>query len=221
MKTYLTKYSVNGIKSIDQEITLSFYKKTITKPIDIKDYNVKAIYGMNGSGKSAIIKSVDILKNILLDSKYLNNPIMQKELEESINKKNGQLDIIIEFILENENSLKLFQYYISITKDLTGHFVISNETLKQKNATSRQRNFEIVYDIKNGEIEKINQDKSNFYKIVIDKTKNLLNDSTLCSVCYNNWKNNIFPKDKMNCSLNQNIYTLLYFANNISVYFAQ
>lgn len=221
MKTYLTKYSVNGIKSIDQEITLSFYKKTITKPIDIKDYNVKAIYGMNGSGKSAIIKSVDILKNILLDSKYLNNPIMQKELEESFNKKSGQLDIITEFIFENEDTLKLLQYCISITKDLTDHFVISNESLKQKNATSRQSDFEIVYDIKNGEIEKINQDKSGFYELVIDKTKNLLNDSTLCSVCYNNWKNNIFPKDKINCSLNQNIYTLLYFANNISVCFDQ
>ena len=38
-------------------------------------YNIKGIYGMNGSGKSGIVTSVKILKSILTDSGYLNNPI--------------------------------------------------------------------------------------------------------------------------------------------------
>lgn len=221
MKIYLTKYSVNGIKSIDQEITLSFYKKTITKPLDIRDYNVKAIYGMNGSGKSAIVKSVDILKNILLDSKYLSNPIMQKELDESINKKRGQLDITIEFIFEKENKLTLFQYSILISKDLTNHFVVLKEILKQKNALSRQSNFETVYHVKGGEIENIIHDKQGLYKLIIDKTKNLLNDSTLCSINLNHLKNSIYSKEQLNNKLNQSIFILLFFANKISVCFDQ
>lgn len=39
-------------------------------------YNIKGIYEMNGSGKSGIVTSVKILKSILTDSGYLNNPII-------------------------------------------------------------------------------------------------------------------------------------------------
>ena len=59
---YLINYSVKGIKSLDEDVKLS--------------YNIKGIYGMNGSGKSGIVTSVKILKNILTDSGYLNNPII-------------------------------------------------------------------------------------------------------------------------------------------------
>ena len=83
---YLIKYSVKGIKAIDQLVSLSFYKKIIPKNADTQAYNIKGIYGMNGSGKSGIITSVEILKNLLIDSDYLNNPIVQKNLDAIINK---------------------------------------------------------------------------------------------------------------------------------------
>ena len=47
---YLTNYSVNGIKTLDKTVSLSFYKKTINKEPDTQEYNIKGIYGMNGSG---------------------------------------------------------------------------------------------------------------------------------------------------------------------------
>ena len=62
---YLTGYSVRGIKNIDELVTLSFYKKVIEKDPDMQEYNIKGIYGMNGSGKSGIIMSVEILKNLI------------------------------------------------------------------------------------------------------------------------------------------------------------
>ena len=49
---YLVKYSVKGIKSLDKLVSLSFYKKTMTKDMDTQGFNIKGIYGMNGSGKS-------------------------------------------------------------------------------------------------------------------------------------------------------------------------
>ena len=54
---YLLNYSVKGVKTLDQLVTLSFYKKTISKELDTQEYNIKGIYGMNGSGKSGIITS--------------------------------------------------------------------------------------------------------------------------------------------------------------------
>lgn len=68
---YLTNYSVNGIKTLDKTVSLSFYKKTINKEPDTQEYNIKGIYGMNGSGKSGIVTSVEILRNLIIDTGYL------------------------------------------------------------------------------------------------------------------------------------------------------
>ena len=85
---YMINYSVKGIKTLDELVELSFYKKTITKDLtDTQNYNVKGIYGTNGSGKSAIATSVGILKNILINSDYLSNPIVQESLNAIINKE--------------------------------------------------------------------------------------------------------------------------------------
>ena len=92
MGLYLINYSVNGIKALDQTVSLSFYKKTITNPIDFRSYNIKGIYGINGSGKSAIITSVKIFRNLIVERDYLNNPIVQRQLRELINKKVSKME---------------------------------------------------------------------------------------------------------------------------------
>ena len=84
---YLLNYSVKGVKTLDQLVTLSFYKKTISKELDTQEYNIKGIYGMNGSGKSGIITSAEILRNLITDSGYLNNPIVQKNLDAIVIRK--------------------------------------------------------------------------------------------------------------------------------------
>ena len=104
---YLTNYSVNGIKTLDKTVSLSFYKKTINKEPDTQEYNIKGIYGMNGSGKSGIVTSVEILRNLIIDTGYLNNPVAQKHLDAIVNKKVGELSIEAEFIAKSGAQLKL------------------------------------------------------------------------------------------------------------------
>ena len=53
---------------MDKTVSLSFYKKTINKEPDTQEYNIKGIYGMNGSGKSGIVTSVEILRNLIIDT---------------------------------------------------------------------------------------------------------------------------------------------------------
>ena len=55
---YWIKYSNKGIKAIDKIVSLAFYKKIIPKNADTQAYNIKGIYGMNGSGKSGIIRHI-------------------------------------------------------------------------------------------------------------------------------------------------------------------
>ena len=130
---YLTNYSVNGIKTLDKTVSLSFYKKTINKEPDTQEYNIKGIYGMNGSGKSGIVTSVEILRNLIIDTGYLNNPVAQKHLDAIVNKKVGELSIEAEFIAKSGAQLLLFQYGITLSKNKAGKFTISHECLKEKN----------------------------------------------------------------------------------------
>ena len=117
---YLYNYSVKGIKSLNETVTLSFYKKIIKYMEDTQNYNIKGIYGMNGSGKSGIIASVNILKNLIINPEYLNNPIVQKNLDEMINKKLGELYIEADYIIKHKYGIMLFNYTVSISKNAVG-----------------------------------------------------------------------------------------------------
>ena len=94
MKFYILKMNLYGIKNIDKEIELNFYRKTLQKKFDLDGYNVKAIYGANGSGKTAIIYAVEIYKKFVLDPDYI-----------SLHNKNGSLEKIVNAL---EVSMKEF-----------------------------------------------------------------------------------------------------------------
>ena len=90
---YLLNLNISGIKNIENEIRLDFYKKKITKDFDPSRYRVKAIYGENGSGKTGIVTAVQILKELLTNRNYLNQSVNQIFLNEIINKNSQSLSM--------------------------------------------------------------------------------------------------------------------------------
>ena len=182
---YLVHYSVKGIKTIDQLVSLSFYKKTFLNNPDTQNYNVKGIYGINGSGKSGIITSVDIFKNLLINPEYLNNPIVQKNLNEMINKKTEELLIEAQYIVQLKSRLIFFKYGISLTREQTGKYVISHEELSSKNATSKTDSMEPIFEVVNGEIVFIKEEKNTkLIDVFLKKTINLLSTTSMCALFY-------------------------------------
>lgn len=191
---FLINYKVKGIKTLDQTVSLSFYKKTFTMPINTQEYNIKGIYGMNGSGKSAIITSVDILKNLLIDETYLNNPTVQKNLDAMINKKTNELYIGAEFLVKIVDQVLLYNYEVRLNKNLNGKFVIDTEQLSYKKAHSRKKEFTPLVKVKNGEIVQINADEKDSLKdIFIKKTANLLSTATVSAL----FVKKIFSSDEL------------------------
>ena len=178
---YMMNYSVKGIKSIDELITLSFYKKTIGKEMNIQGYNVKGIYGMNGSGKSGIMTSVDILRNILCNSGYLNNPIVQRQLDAIINKKLNELYIECDYVSDNLGMLMLFRYELTLAKDIAGKYVISHEKLSSKNAASKSDTLYKIIEVVDGKI--VYLDSDDIFSIK-EKMMNLLSTSSMCALFY-------------------------------------
>lgn len=182
---YLVSYSVSGIKTIDQLVTLSFFKKTITANPDTQDYNVKGLYGINGSGKSGIIASVDILKNLLVNPGYLNNPLSQKHLEAMINKKTGKLFIRAEYIARQCEELQFFRYEVTLTQETSGKYVISVEELTSRKATSKRDSMETIFKVSDGELVAFKKnEETSLLNDIQKKTINLLATASMSALIY-------------------------------------
>ena len=227
---FLVSYRVKGIKNFEEEVSLSFYKKTITKPIDIGNYNVKGIYGMNGSGKSAIISSVDILRNLLINENYLNNPIVQSSLDEIINKKIEELHIGTKFLVKvSEDRAYLYEYEVVLKKNNFGKYVIDSEQLSCRNAFSKKDEVISVFKVKKGEIEDINTEEDialeNEFR---EKTKNLLSNSSASSLFIMKFNNNKIKTVNHNkiktvnlASISMGTQVLMLYSFNMHVYMDQ
>ena len=180
---FLVNYSVKGIKTLEKLVSLSFYKKIISKDFDTQEYNVKGIYGMNGSGKSAIVTSVDILKNVLTTPGYLSNPLVQKNLDEIINKKLGELYIEADFISKFDDMLMYYRYTLTLSKNKIGKYIISYEKLSSKSGTSKTDTMETVFEVIEGEICYINnQGDNSLAEMLLQKTINLLTNTSMCEL---------------------------------------
>lgn len=218
--TFLLNYTVKGIKSLDEKCELSFGNKVLSKTFDAQKYNVKGIYGTNGSGKSGIVTSVKILKNILLDTGYLSNPVNQAKLRELVNKKTGKLEIEVVYVSKTKLDAFMFQYNIAIGMNDSGKYVILSEKMMSKNAYSSSSNLNLMYEIENGKILGLDKDTdekdAEFFRL---KTMNLLSNASLSSLYFEN----VFlsSKEKKMDSSNQLMLTLILqfiFATTIYVY---
>ena len=214
---YLVNYRVKGIKTLEEEVSLSFYKKTITMPLDTKEYNIKGIYGINGSGKSGIVASVDILRNLLLDDGYLNNPMVQKNLDAIINKKTKELFIGVDFLAEYKEKTYLYRYEILLKKTVTDKYAISSEKLSYRLATSKKDDFNSLIEVKNGIIDYIDiKNDEELKNTFIQHTLNLLSMSAVSSVFldkmypYEEQINNIISLDGVLLLINLGIRMKVY-----------
>ena len=186
-------------------------------PLDTKEYNIKGIYGINGSGKSGIVASVDILRNLLLDDGYLNNPMVQKNLDAIINKKSKELFISADFLAEYKEKTYLYRYEILLKKTVTDKYAISSEKLSYRLATSKKDDFNSLIEVKNGIIDYIDiKNDEELKNTFIQHTLNLLSMSAVSSVFldkmypYEEQINNIISLDGVLLLINLGIRMKVY-----------
>ena len=171
---YLINYAVRGIKTIDETVRLSFYKKTISKDYSVRGYNVKGIYGANGTGKSAIISSVRILRNLIINDSYLNNPVVQKQLDEMVNKRLGSMEIEAEYLVFIEGRMRLYKYQINLGRDESAKFCITGESLAFRSASSHSDVFTQLFRVEKGNLSFPHNNDSDITDYLLDRSKNLL-----------------------------------------------
>lgn len=177
---YLLEFTLQGIKNLDKTIQLSFYKKTITKNPNTDKYHVKAIYGMNGAGKTAVITSAYILKNVLLQPNYLTDTLSRQKLAELINKYQRKIDISVQFLVRRKDYIRHYSYEITMPMDDNGEISIAHEKLSVKKAGSK-KDFQPLIEVNHGILQQMKDEEHPTLKKLHEHTLNLLSSSSLLS----------------------------------------
>lgn len=183
---YITRLKICGIKNIERPVELTFYKKIIDNNFDPKDYRIKAIYGENGSGKTAIITAIKILRNTIQDKDYLFDSITQRNLVEQINKKNRSAQLEMEFVSNSGKSRTIYLYQLGLKVSETGRVYISNELLQEKKNNTRNK-YQIIYETNEGEL--IHYADEQHFQNYKEKTLNLLTQRSFVSFVLDFLKN--------------------------------
>lgn len=178
---YLLNIRVAGIKNIKEEVRLDFYKKTVDRDFDPDKYRIKAIYGENGSGKSALITAVKIFKDLMLKGNYLNESKTQAFLDEMVNKSTGSFRFGMEFLVGIASSKRVYNYSIHMKKSEKGLYEIYSEVLKVKNGDYANNNYKTIYESRNGELSyALCSDKGK--EFMVKKSINLLSTRSFLNI---------------------------------------
>jgi len=149
MSVFLKNITVKGIKNIDQAVEVVFFKKDAETLSELREYNVKAIYGPNGSGKTALVHAFDLLVDLFSDSGYLYHESTLKLLTELMNKVCNRIEIAVEFFYSDNNKSNMDKYIIHIENSLNG-FVVAYEKYSSREINSTKES--IIFESKNGEL---------------------------------------------------------------------
>ncbi len=185
MDFYLLEFRLKGIKNIEKEIAINFYKQDIRK-FNRENYNVKGIFGRNGIGKTAIIKGIEILRNIVIDDEYL---ILKNDLlMELINKKLKECYLSTEFlVIDEENNKHVLEHVINL-KIKNGKVIITKEIINKKKLDRKEILKTLI--ILN---EKIDKNNSNYFENLNEIesiSMNLLSKRSIIKLIFENLKEN-------------------------------
>ena len=152
------KISTYGLKNIEKTISLDFDNMTISRKSKNKQ-SIKAIYGYNGSGKTAYVSSIKLYKDIITNLNYLLYIDNILKLEKKINFKLNEF--FFEIIFSFNNLKNIYKHSLLISKSDTSNkeavgFHIEKEELFILKGNSINGEYENIFLINNG-IIKINK----------------------------------------------------------------
>lgn len=216
---YLLNMSVSGIKNIKREIRLDFYKKTVDKDFKPNKYRIKAIYGENGSGKTAIMTSLKIAQDLILANNYLSESQNQKFLSEIINKENKEFKLCLEYITDFKDNFYVYKYEIVLYKNQSDIFEIKKEKLQQKTGNYPNNNYKVIYECEKGELKQIDLGKAD-QEYVRKKTINLLTHQSFIYLFMFNVDSKEFMEEdnKIKWNFFMNIMIGLIFMISLNIY---
>lgn len=184
MNYFLLNLKLNGIKNIEKKIEIDFYKKDL-KNFSPINYNVKGIFGPNGIGKTAILKSVEIIKNIIINNYYLTDIENLSLLHKLINKNTKKMNVEITFLaFYDKKNYKKYIYNVELE-------IKHNDIFISKESIKVEKSSELI--IENGNI--LNNSLFENATLIVDSSKNLLNKRSILNIIKDIEKINLLKKN--------------------------
>ena len=118
-----------------KSIKLENFKNVKNSKIEFKSNHLSAIYGPNGSGKTAVIEAIEVVREYFLIDKP---DFMEKELDEKLKNfiKIGETTTSIE--LEIEGETKKYKIILIFSKDKFNNILPMEEKILYKNADKKR-----------------------------------------------------------------------------------
>lgn len=147
MKFRLIELKVSGIKCIEKEIEINFAKHNFGKEFFDQSI-IKSIYGPNGSGKTAIISSFSIYRNLLTNDFPFMMDNYEDLLNKLINKKIKTFKMAVTFAVLNKDGIYRLKHEITVSKNILNHYCVSHEALHALN--SRLNEVKTIFETNDG-----------------------------------------------------------------------
>lgn len=223
----LYRIETYGMKNIQELITIDFCPLTVEKQSKKKNSKVKSIYGTNGVGKSAIMNSIYLFKQILLDPSLLKQSSEIIQLNKIINKVKKEFYIGVVFGVKFSPRDKEKIYKTEIKLKIENNIpYIENEKFYILKDQSINGSYSLQYDVNNGDLYINNKDNYKMNTYFEKRTLNILKYASCTSILREadvikevlNFVQNHKNESSDNLGI---IYYLLInrlFADNISIY---
>ncbi len=153
MRYFLYRFETSGMRNIANNLTLDFHDAAVPKSLDFSRTNVKAIYGTNGSGKTSILLSLLLAKNIATNSRYL--PISDDYLSSHLSFLGIPFRAKTYFACydeENENRVIDVLTYEIMLRFESNHWNLVEEKIGKISGNSINRNEKVLFEARDGEI---------------------------------------------------------------------
>ena len=170
----------SGLKSLEKTIDLQFYNHDI-KDLSCDKSLIKAIYGTNGEGKTAIAHTLELYKNSIVNGDYLSAQSFDGSLQELINQHSQKVFIDIYFAsIQNDKSSRIFHHIINYSlKD--NRVYVSYEKLSECKGSywGNPDGEATILEVREGTISDYYSGLSNLEKDqILQSTKNLLTNNS-------------------------------------------
>lgn len=227
MNYNLYRVETYGMKNIQELITIDFCPLTVEKQSKKKNSKVKSIYGTNGVGKSAIMNSIYLFKQILLDPSLLKQSSEIIQLNKIINKvkKEFYIGVVFGVKFSPRDKEKIYKTEIKLKIDNNIPY-IENEKFYILKDQSINGSYSLQYDVNSGDLYINNKDNYKMNTYFEKRTLNILKYASCTSILREvdviKEVLNFVQNNKNESSENLGIFYYLLinrlFADNISIY---
>lgn len=184
MRFFLYRFETSGMRNIGKPLVLGFHDAKIPKKLDLKATNVKGVFGPNGSGKTSILLSLLLLKNIATDSDYLSKSGDYLNSNLSFLGMPFQAKAYFACYDEaKENEITDFLAYEIVLNKKAGDWYLVKESISIFTGNSINRNERVLFETRGGEILIMPRGLSKKDQVYLkERFDNLLVSSSLVSL---------------------------------------